>query len=68
MHIKTIGILVVAAVGLSACGDTLGEQALYGAGAGAATAIVIDGDIATGAVVGGVANVAYCQSYPERCR
>ncbi|MBD3680126.1 MAG: hypothetical protein HUJ27_17200 [Rhodobacteraceae bacterium] len=68
MHIKTIGILVVAAFGLSACGDTLGEQALYGAGAGAATAIVIDGDIATGAVVGGVANVAYCQSYPERCR
>lgn len=58
---------IVALFGLSACGDTLGEQALIGAAVGAGTSAAVDGDIATGAIVGAGGNVAYCQSYPERC-
>lgn len=59
--------LGVALLGLAACGDTLGEQALYGAGAGAATALAVDGNVATGAAVGVAGNIAYCQKYPSRC-
>ena len=51
---KTIFAGLLALSGLAACGDTLGEQALFGAGAGAGTALILDGDIATGAVVGAV--------------
>jgi hypothetical protein len=58
---------VVALLGLSACGDTLGEQALLGGAAGGGTAVAAGGDPLTGAAVGAAANVAYCQTYPERC-
>ena len=57
----------IAAASLAACGDTLGEQGILGAGAGAATAVALDGNIAAGALVGAAANVAYCQKYPARC-
>ncbi len=67
MRIKFTVLAVAAALGLSACGETLGEQALIGAGAGAGTAAVLDGDIATGAIVGAAGNVAYCRTYPSRC-
>ncbi|WP_439109419.1 hypothetical protein [Lentibacter sp.] len=56
-----------AAVLLSGCGDTFGEQALMGSGAGVAAAAVTKGDLATGALIGAVGNVAYCQTYPSRC-
>lgn len=59
--------LVAAILALGACGDTLGEQALLGAGAGATGAAVLDGDPLTGAAVGAAANIAYCQRYPSRC-
>ena len=59
-----IGSMLLA---LASCGDTVGEQALIGAGAGAGTAAVIDGDIAAGAVVGAAGNVLYCRQYPSRC-
>lgn len=65
--IFNIPAALLAVATLSACGQTLGEQALYGAGAGAATAAVLDGDIATGAVVGAAGNALYCQTYPSRC-
>ena len=58
---------ISATLTLSACGDTLLEQGAIGAAAGAGTAAAVDGDIATGAVVGAGVNVAYCQTYPERC-
>ena len=58
---------LAALLGLSACGATVPEQALFGAGAGAGTAAVLDGNIAAGAVVGAAGNVAYCQLYPDRC-
>ncbi|NNU81327.1 hypothetical protein HMH01_12850 [Halovulum dunhuangense] len=58
---------LVALFALSACGDTFEERALIGAGAGAATAVATDGNIATGALLGGAANVAFCSQYPSRC-
>ncbi len=62
--------LVIAAAlvaGLSACGDTPGEQALFGAGAGAGAAAVFNGDLVTGAAVGAAGNVIYCKQHPNRC-
>jgi hypothetical protein len=56
------------ALALAACGDTALEQGLLGAGAGAAGAILTGGDAATGAVIGGAGNLAYCQTYPDRCK
>ena len=64
---STHTLALCALLGLAACGDTLGEQALLGGAAGAGTAVVTGGDPLTGAAVGGVANVAFCQTYPERC-
>ena len=58
---------VIALLGLAACGDTLGEQALLGGAAGGGTAVATGGDPLTGAAVGAAANIAYCQTYPERC-
>ena len=55
------------AVGLSGCGDTVGEQALIGAGAGVGVAAVTGTSLAAGAAVGVAANVVYCQQYPSRC-
>ncbi|MCR9113891.1 MAG: hypothetical protein NXH84_11495 [Rhodobacteraceae bacterium] len=68
MRARLSTLLCVVSLGaLSACGDTLPEQALIGAGAGAATAAVVSGSLATGAVVGAAGNVAFCQAYPARC-
>jgi hypothetical protein len=53
---------------LGACGQTLGEQALLGGGAGAIAGAATGGDPVTGAVIGGAGNVAFCQAYPNRCR
>ncbi|NVO23406.1 hypothetical protein [Donghicola mangrovi] len=64
---KTWIVASVALLGLAACGDTLGEQALLGGGAGAAAGAVTGGDVVTGAVVGAAGNVAYCRTYPSRC-
>ena len=61
------GIGPLALLALAACGGTVGEQAIFGAGAGAGTAAVLDGNIAAGAAVGAAGNVAYCQTYPGRC-
>ena len=67
MQFRKWALALTALGALSACGDTLGEQALLGAGAGAGTAMVLEGDAATGAVVGAAANVVYCRTYPGRC-
>ncbi|MFP7571598.1 hypothetical protein [Marivita sp. S2033] len=56
-----------ALLGLAACGDTIGEQALGGGAAGAGVSAVAGGDLLTGAAVGAAGNVAYCQTYPDRC-
>lgn len=67
MQIKLLLLGASMCAGLAGCGDTLGEQALIGAGAGAATAIVLDGDVLTGAIVGGAVNTIYCQQNPSKC-
>ncbi|WP_108884978.1 hypothetical protein [Pseudoprimorskyibacter insulae] len=67
MRSLRIGTVLIALTALGACGDTLGEQAILGAGAGTAGAVVTNGDPVTGAVVGAAANVAYCRKYPSRC-
>lgn len=64
---KITSLSLAALLALASCGDTLGEQALIGAGAGAGTAVVLNGDPAAGAVIGAGANVLYCQQYPSRC-
>ena len=65
MQIKFI--LPAVFLALSACGDTLGEQLLAGGAAGAGTAIITGGDVATGAVIGAGANAAFCQANPGKC-
>ncbi|SFL24251.1 hypothetical protein [Shimia haliotis] len=67
MRKLTCIISLVAFTGLSACGDTFGEQALIGAGAGTATAAVVGGNLAAGAIVGSAANVIYCKEFSTRC-
>ncbi len=62
-----LALSVLALASLTACGDTLGEQAVIGAGAGAGTALVLDGNVGAGALVGAAGNVAFCQTYPDRC-
>ncbi|SMX28981.1 hypothetical protein TRP8649_03109 [Pelagimonas phthalicica] len=57
----------LALTALAACGDSVGDQALIGAGAGTAAALVLEQDVLTGAAIGVVGNVAYCQKFPERC-
>lgn len=68
MHYLVKGGLVAAVVGLAACGQTVPEQALLGAGAGALGTAVVGGNAATGALVGAAGNVLYCQQFPHRCR
>ena len=67
MQTKFWAIAFSALLGLSACGDTVLEQGLMGAGAGAAAATVTGGDVATGAALGAGANVLYCQNNPSQC-
>ncbi len=57
----------IAALLLAGCGETPLQQALFGAGGGIAGAAVLDADLATGAAIGAIGTVAYCQTYPERC-
>ncbi|MFD1508379.1 hypothetical protein [Lacimonas salitolerans] len=67
MQIKPVLFTFLAVGALAACGDTAVEQSLLGAGAGAAGAAVLNTNVAGGALVGAVGNVAYCQQYPSRC-
>ncbi|WP_375691052.1 hypothetical protein [Pseudooceanicola sp. LIPI14-2-Ac024] len=67
MLFKKLTLAAVLLGGLAACGQSFGEQAVIGAGGGAATSAVLGGSVGTGALVGAAANVAYCQNYPSRC-
>lgn len=68
MQIKSIILAGACAFGLSACGDTLGEQLIVGGAAGGAAAAATGGSVAEGAVIGAGANAAYCQTNPGACR
>jgi len=67
MQAKLIIGAVAACTGLAACGDTTGEQVVYGAGAGALGSALIDGNLVNGAAVGAAANVIYCKENPRKC-
>ena len=67
MQIKAWVVAAAGLAGLAACGDTPLEQGLFGAGAGAATAVVLDGNPFTGAVLGSAGNLLYCQTDPGKC-
>ena len=64
---RNLILALAALVGLAACGDTLGEQALGGAAVGAGVAAITSGSLAQGAAIGAAGNVAYCRLYPGRC-
>lgn len=68
MSASKIILAFVASIGLAACGDTLGEQALGGAAIGAGAAAVTGGSIGTGAAVGAGANVLACQTEVVDCK
>jgi len=53
---------------LAGCGNNLGEQALFGAGAGALGSAVVGGDPLLGAAVGAGGNILICQTNQRNCR
>lgn len=65
---KTPIIAAALCVGLAACGDTIGEQALSGGVIGAGAAALTSGSIAQGAAIGAAGNLAYCQFKGTSCR
>jgi hypothetical protein len=62
MRKTTLALLVLAGLGLGACGRSAGDRALsgglLGAGAGAGVSALTGGDMATGALIGGAAGAA----------
>ena len=67
MRIKTLILATIAAFGLAACGDTVGEQAVLGGAVGGVGTAALGGNAVAGAAVGAGANVLYCDRYPSRC-
>ncbi|MEL6618609.1 MAG: hypothetical protein AAFP16_07015 [Pseudomonadota bacterium] len=61
MHIKPYILACAIALGLAACGDTVGEQAIIGGAVGAGAAAVASGSIVTGAAVGAAGNILACE-------
>ena len=62
-----LGLVLAAPLILAACGDSIGEHALSGAGSGAGATAIFDGDVGTGAVVGAVGGILYCQAFDANC-
>ena len=62
MQISKLALALAICTGLSACGDNVGEQALFGGGAGALGAAVLNADPIVGAAVGAAGNVLYCKT------
>lgn len=67
MRAVSFWVSVVCCGGLVACGDSTGEQALYGAGAGYLGAAVLDTNVVGGAAAGAAANILYCDLNPGKC-
>ena len=66
MRKSLLAALLAASAAVAACGDTAGEQALYGAGAGAVGSALLNGNLVTGAALGAAGNLFYCQQKPHR--
>ncbi|WP_170400453.1 hypothetical protein [Ruegeria arenilitoris] len=62
MRISKLILAVATCAGLAACGDSTGEQALLGGGAGALGSAVLGADPFVGAAVGAAGNVLYCKT------
>ncbi len=67
MRTFKLPLAFAALAALAACGDTLGDQAILGASAGTAGAVITNGNPVRGAVIGASANVLFCQAFPESC-
>ncbi|WP_299656442.1 hypothetical protein [uncultured Tateyamaria sp.] len=67
MRIKLAILATAAALGLAACGDTVGEQAVVGGAVGGVGTAVLGGNAIAGAAVGAGANVLFCDQNPSRC-
>ena len=65
--LKKVFLSGVMALTLAACGDTVGQQAAFGAGVGAVGTAAAGGDPLIGAAVGAGGSVLFCQRYPWRC-
>ena len=61
MYIKSYILACAMALGLAACGDTVGEQAIIGGAVGAGAAAVTSGSVVTGAAVGAAGNILACE-------
>ena len=61
MRTVRIFMAVGLCAGLTACGDTPAEQALYGGSAGLLGALVVDANPVVGAAAGAAGNVLYCK-------
>ncbi|WP_083445188.1 hypothetical protein [Ruegeria sp. 6PALISEP08] len=62
MRFSRLILVAATCAGLAACGDTTGEQAILGGGAGAVGAAVLNADPLFGAAVGAAGNVLYCKT------
>ncbi len=62
MRTSRLYLAIAVCAGLAACGDSTGEQALLGGGAGALGAAVLSADPFVGAAVGAAGNVLYCKT------
>ncbi|HBS51249.1 MAG TPA: hypothetical protein DEA05_14740 [Rhodobacteraceae bacterium] len=67
MRATRIWAALAVCAGMAACGDTVEQQALYGAGAGLGTALVLDGNPLTGLALGAAGNTLYCQLGAGNC-
>lgn len=67
MQNTKLWVALALVAGLAACGESVEQQALYGAGAGLGTALVLDGNPLTGAALGAAANTLYCQIGQTDC-
>jgi osmotically inducible lipoprotein OsmB len=64
---RTLILSCAVLVALAGCGRNVGEQALFGGGAGAVGSAALGGDPLVGAAVGAGGNILYCQANPGRC-
>lgn len=60
MRISILLLSVAAALSVAGCVDSAGNRAIGGAVVGAVLADVTDNNVATGAVIGGLAGAASC--------
>lgn len=67
MPIKPIIATLGLCAAVAACGETTGQQALLGGGAGAVGGAILGANPVATAAVGAGANVLYCQQYPSKC-